>query len=151
MNDQQLSEILRSLPKERADEDFTAKLLTRLEASPPATSSTVTRYRFAVAACLCLILLGGGLVGAWHWQRLDTKRQTLAELDALRSEQRTLERELAELVALTRSEPIVYLGGSEEVDLVIDLANLARRQYPTRPARLASPAGQQTSTNRQRR
>lgn len=157
MNDQQLSEILRSLPKERAGGDFTAELLARLEASPPATSSRWSRHRVVLAACLCLALLGG-IVGAWHWQRVDVqrvdaRRQARAELEELRGEQRALERELAELVALTRSEPVVYLGGSEEVDLVIDLGNLARRrQGMARPALLTSPPIQQTpATYPQRR
>jgi len=153
MNDQELSEILRALPKERVGEDFTARLLARLDASPAVTSSTVSPRRFALAAALCLAVLGGGIVGAWHWQRVEARREALAELEELRGEQRALEHELAELVALTRSDPVVYLGGSEEVDLVIDLGNLARRRQGSAvPARLSSPSVQQTpATYPQRR
>jgi hypothetical protein len=148
MNDQELSEILRSLPKEKAGEDFTARLLTRLDAAPPTSSAWSLqrwpRHRLVLAASLCLILFGG-IFGARHWQRVEARREALAELAELRGEQRALERELAELVALTRSDPVVYLGGSEEVDVVIDLGNLARRQQGSaRPARLSSPSNLQT-------
>ncbi|HSL81251.1 MAG TPA: hypothetical protein VLF66_00660 [Thermoanaerobaculia bacterium] len=129
-----LGEALRALPRHRPGDGFTGRILDRLGETAPAGTvrSIPTGLRLAAAALLLgvgllgVLAAGGVLPGAGPAPAPGEARR--AALDAERAR---LEAELAELRRLTtelreESAPVLYLGGDEEVDLVLDLGRLAR-------------------------
>ena len=123
MNDDRLRQALRSLPRAQARPGFTGQVLRRLEEErsgflPP-------RWAWAAAAAVLVLALAFG----WRdWQHRQQRSATLAQLEALLLEKRQLEAELVALQQLTAdARPVVYLGGNERVDLVLDLARFHSR------------------------
>lgn len=122
MHDDQLREMLRGLPSPAGDEAFTNGVLTRIEGEPGRVRSGARLG--APAALLVGVLLSAGLLAAGlrAWTFTARARGAAPEGDArstlveLRREQQELARRVQDLAAL-RSEPI-YLGGSEQVDVV---------------------------------
>jgi hypothetical protein len=109
-----LRDLLREMPREQARPGFTARVLNRLDA-PERRGALVPRLALSAALALFLAVTAGVLV---HARRdalaADHARQALAEI---RAEHARLQREVQEL-----SPPsVVYLGGTEDVDLVLDL------------------------------
>lgn len=148
-NTDPLGEALRSLPRHRAGEGFTERVLDRLGEPAELRARTRAHTRvnrrlwgglrlaaagllFAVGLVVALaagrVLPGGGPTPA----PAEAARQ--ARRESLEAERARLAAELAELRRLTselaeESAPVLYLGGDEEVDLVLDLGRLARDGY----------------------
>ncbi|MFP5285926.1 MAG: hypothetical protein ACLGI9_09340 [Thermoanaerobaculia bacterium] len=121
---------MRELPRERARNGFTARVLERLDARE--AGRPVLRWRpvatFAAAALAAMAIPAGILMD----RAADRERLRTAEarqiLEEIRAEHGRLERELEEM----SEPPVLYLGGDENVDFVLDL-----RRVPdsgTRPA-----------------
>jgi hypothetical protein len=133
MDDDKLSHALRSLPRTAARPGFTDAVRRRIEADSPSgrrvRGPAHWPVRAALAAVCLLLLVLGGREGYHHHQR----QQTMARLAKLEAERQAL---VAELESLHRqmdmAQPVVYLGGNNELDLVLDLAELQRAGY--RPA-----------------
>jgi len=131
-----LGEALRALPRHRPGAGFTGRVLDRLgEAAPAGTSRNAPgALRLAAAA----LLVGVALLGALAAGRIlpeagPAPAPAEARRAALEAERARLAAELAELRRLTTelredSSPVLYLGGDEEVDLVLDLGRLAREE-----------------------
>jgi hypothetical protein len=117
MEDHRLGDLLRELPREQARPGFTARVLHRLDA--PARRRSIPRLALATALTAVLAVTAGLLVDA----RRDALANARAEraLAEIRAEHARLEREVQEL-----SDPpsVVYLGGNEDVDLVLDLGKV---------------------------
>lgn len=125
--DDKLSRALRSLPRERARPGFTDRVLRRLEepAKRPRLFPAVFRRPLLAAAVLLVFAVGGR--GWWlHFQQ----QQHLARLASIESERRAL---LSELESIQRqvaeARPLVYLGGSNDIDVVVDLEHLRQGKY----------------------
>jgi hypothetical protein len=121
MEDHRLGDLLRELPREQARTGFTARVLNRLDAPERRRSipRLVPRLALAGALAVVLIVTAGVLVDA----RRDVIARARAEraLAEIRSEHARLEREVQELP----DQPfVVYLGGNEDVDLVLDLGKV---------------------------
>ena len=129
MNDNRLSQMLQSLPREKAGADFTARVRRRLETR---TASLFPPARWPVlAAAAAAVVLALGL-GWREWRQDQAQQATVARLEPLLEETQALEEELLTLRRLTAAaRPVVYLGGTEEVDLVLDLARLHQRRVST--------------------
>ena len=126
MNDKRLSEILASLPRETAAANFTARVQARLERQP--TTLFAPGRWSAIAAAAAIIALVSGF-GWQEWRHAREKQAAVARLTQLLDEKHDLEEELRTLRRLTdEARPVVYLGGNEDVDLVLDLARLSQRQ-----------------------
>ncbi len=136
ITDEQLSSALESLPREPAPLGFTASVLRRIDSSParfsPAWWTSIIDRVFgpwiprhagtAVAAAAVLVLTVGFSWREWR------QHQAAEHLQMLLAEKHALEAELASLQRLTEeAHPVVYLGGDEEVDLVLDLARFQRQ------------------------
>jgi hypothetical protein len=116
MEDHRLGDLLRELPRERARPGFTARVLSRLEA--PERRRALPRLALA-GALATLAITAGVLVDA----RRDALRAAQAQqaLQEIRAEHGRLSREVQEL----SRPPVMYLGGNENVDLVLDLGQVS--------------------------
>jgi hypothetical protein len=123
MEDHRLGDLLRELPREQARPGFTARVLHRLDAPLPSRRRSlpwrVPRLALATALAAVLAVTAGVLIGA----RRDALANARAEraLAEIRAEHARLEREVQEL---SDTPSVVYLGGNEDVDLVLDLGKV---------------------------
>ena len=87
-----------------------------------------------LVAAACALLLGVWLVPSKLRERA-VRRENAQRLEMMRNEYRALRFELDELRALTfEGEPVLELGGTEQLDFVIDLRRLGEAQGArTRP------------------
>ena len=115
MEDHRLGDLLRELPRETARPGFTAGVLRRIE-EPGRRFSP----RLALAGALALtVTVAAGVLVETRRGAVETARAEKA-LQEIRAEHGRLEREVQEL-----SQPsVVYLGGNEDVDLVLDLGKV---------------------------
>lgn len=109
-----LKRALRELPRERAREGFTHRVLARLDQEAPAWRRP--RLVFATAA-LMAVMASAGVLQYRADQRQEEARRVLREL---RNEHESLKQEFESLSA----PPVVYVGGNEQVDLVVDLSRV---------------------------
>lgn len=128
MEDHSLGPLLRELPRERAREGFTARVLARLDApSELKPWRHSLRYRLVFAtATLAAVVASAGILQV-HAGRQEALRAAEARrmLRELRSEHDSLKQELQSL----SRPPVVYLGGDEEVDLVVDLSRVQTANF----------------------
>jgi hypothetical protein len=117
MEDHRLGDLLRELPREQARPGFTARVVNRLDA--PEHRRSIPRLALATVLALVLAVTAGILIDA----RRDALASARAEkaLAEIRAEHAQLEREVREL---SDPPPVVYLGGNEDVDLVLDLGKV---------------------------
>ena len=118
MNEEHIRNLLSSLPREEASEDFTERVMSRLdEAKRPAYQQP----RLALAASL--VLIAAAWFGFSQWQSSIEEQQTDARIRTIKSDVQQLQNELRLLRDLA---PVLYLGGNENVDFVLDVRQLAR-------------------------
>ena len=117
MEDDRLGSLLRELPREQAHPGFTARVLERLDAAPRNTPRW--SFRLALAAAVATLAAVAISAGVLTREPRDAGRDRQA-LQELRAEHGRLEQELREISA----PPVVYLGGDENVDLVLDLGKI---------------------------
>jgi hypothetical protein len=117
MEDHRLGDLLRELPREQARPGFTARVVNRLDA--PEHRRAIPRLALATVLATVLAVAAGLLIDARR-EALESARaeQALAEI---RAEHARLEREVREL---SDQPSVVYLGGNEDVDLVLDLGKV---------------------------
>ena len=118
MEDHRLGDLLRELPREQARPGFTARVLNRLDAPQRRRWVPFPRLALATALAAVLAVTAGFLIDA----RQDALESSRAEkaLAEIRAEHARLEREVREL----SQPPVIYLGGNEDVDLVLDLGKV---------------------------
>jgi hypothetical protein len=123
--DPRLTVALKALPRFRASELFTAEVLRRLDEPRP----RIVVWRWAtLGAALLALLVSVPLVRQAREQRdLDAARRKLAEI---RNEHRSLARDVERLQT---ASPVIYLGGTEQIDVVVDLSRLAEGGGKSRP------------------
>ena len=124
--DDKLRSALKSLPRERAGAGFTAGVLGRLEERqrPAAAFRGAGRWPLLAAAAVLLLAV---TLGAREWWHFHQQQQATARLAGMEQERQVLVAELAELRRqVAGAQPVVYLGGSNELDLVVDLAQARR-------------------------
>jgi hypothetical protein len=128
MEDHNLEQMLRELPRERAREGFTPRVLARLDARPEAAGWRRPRLVFAAAA-LVAVIAAAGVFQVFQYQagRAEEIRRAEARrlLHELRSEHDDLRQEFESLSA----PPVVYVGGNEQVDLVVDLSRVQSANF----------------------
>lgn len=132
MNDDPLSRELRRLPRPGASPGFTERVLRRLEGAPAAPRRAAWRRRLAPAAAAAGLAVAVA-AGAWLL-RAQERSEARARAAALRERHHALAREIEDLRALQRdTAPVLYLGGDERVDFVLDLASLVETRSAPEP------------------
>jgi hypothetical protein len=133
----QITDLLRELPAEHARPGFTARVLERLDAPLRTAPRRSFQRALASAAALVAIAISAGLLVDWQVKHREAveARQTLREL---RAEHGRLQQELREISA----PPVVYLGGDEKVDYVLDLGKVHDAEVVTS----ATPAAYHIAT-----
>ncbi|MHB0972437.1 MAG: hypothetical protein ACYC7A_09670 [Thermoanaerobaculia bacterium] len=121
MNDDRLRDVLAALPRDAASEGFTAATLERLRAR----QARRRRFPLVAAASLTLALAGGALAVRQIGEIREAER-----LEQLRAERAAIAAELEELKRLTAEPPVVYLGGNDQVDVVLDVSQPASDAVP---------------------
>ena len=127
MSDERIDRELRALPREKASADFTRRVLDNL---PRTEKRRVPAwgYRLAAAATVIILLVIPMSLKRWSLSVDTGNEAVLAEIEAVRSEKARIEQELRELREQAAEEsPVVYLGGNEDVNLVLDVGALLNR------------------------
>jgi hypothetical protein len=125
MEDQHLGQLLRELPREQARPGFTARVLARLEAPPSPRMTWRWQPRLAAAVAVAVALMSGLVYNS----RLEAERAAKVAraqqiLHELRAEHGRIKKELEALP----DAPVLYLGGDEKTDLVIDMGQVRSAQ-----------------------
>ena len=124
-----LDELLQGLPRVQASDGFTGRVLAGL-AGRPRRATRPGAVGWAVAAALVLVAL---LVGRLQVEQQHAAGERATRAAELRSEHESLQQDLARLRSLAEEErPVMYLGGTDQIDLVLDLTSAER------PVRLAA-------------
>jgi type II secretory pathway component PulM len=125
MKDEDIERLLRALPRQKASAEFTPRLLKTLD-RPPSHLKAWLRARSMLAGAGALLLLGAISSGAWHWYERRERVESARRIETLRNEYEVLEKDLEELRSLAAaSQPVVEVGGTEDVDIFLDLRTLA--------------------------
>jgi hypothetical protein len=115
--------ILRELPREQAREGFTARVLAGVDKRPEPMAWRRPRLVFATATLVAVMASAGVLqYRADQQERHAEARRILQEL---RNEHDSLKQELRSLSA----PPVVYVGGNDQVDLVVDLSRVQSSNF----------------------
>lgn len=130
MDEDKVSRLLRELPRYEASARFTAGVVRRLGERPRRRVGAI-RMVFAAAA---VVTIAAGLFGAHELAeergREKERRQALHRLEALEARKLELEHEIRSLRRLARdAQPVVYLGSTPSVDVVVDVGRLAPARY----------------------
>jgi len=121
MEDHRLGDLLRDLPREQARPGFTARVLESLD-SPKQARRPRRTFRLALAGAAAAAVLTAVSFGVLMERRAESieAAQARQALQEIRAEHGRLEQELEEL----SQPPVVYIGGNEDVDLVLDLGKV---------------------------
>ncbi len=131
MNHEELSELLRTLPRETASSGFTSQVMRRTRVR----RVEAPRWRLVMATALVAILAMVSVAGV----RLVAQRERTARI---RAEQIDLRRELEQLKAISKdAEPVVYVGSSGAYDVVLDVSKQKRITSTNVPVILVSDDG----------
>jgi hypothetical protein len=122
MSDEDIGRLIRELPRATASTGFSQRVLQKLD---DASGRRRARRRHFVLAITAAAVLAG-LVSQDHLRRRLERSRALERVQALRDEYQELQREVEKLRALAReADPVLELGGTERVDFVFDLRELA--------------------------
>ena len=125
MNDDDVGNLLKKLPRHEVSPEFTERVMERLD-----EPALVRRGWVFAGACALLI---GVWLGAVVLEERNERRETAERLEMMRDEYRALEVELKELRSLaSEAQPVLDLGGTERVDFVFDLRGLAQERGKAR-------------------
>lgn len=126
MEDHRLGDLLRELPREQARPGFTARVLERLDSTERAPRRP---FRLALAGATAMAILTTISAGVLMDRRAESIQAAEAQrmLQEIRAEHGRLEQEIHEL----SQPPVVYIGGNEDVDLVLDLGKVSGSEGAT--------------------
>ena len=133
MNDEQLNELLKQLPRHDSSSGFTGRVLARVDE----TRNRTAMFPWAAAAALISTVTVAGLTGHYFIEQ----QQQRQKVEAFRAEKQKIVLELQELKRLAeQSDPVFYLGGNEDAEYVIDLRAVEFDPGQIRPASYSTVA-----------
>lgn len=113
MNDDRLHEVLAAVPRDAASEGFTAATMRRVQDR----QKRRRRLPFVAAASITIALAGGALAVRQLGEVREERR-----IKALRAERQAIAAGLEELKRMTTEPPVVYVGGNDDIDVVLDVS-----------------------------
>jgi hypothetical protein len=128
MDDRELNELLRGLPRQSASAGFSARVIAGLDAADRrarARRRAVPALAFALA---CLIVAAVATIRSFERQAaIEEQQVAIQRLEHLEDEYRDIEEELQELQSLVAAaQPVVGVEGPGERGYVFDLGEMAR-------------------------
>jgi hypothetical protein len=125
VKDERLDELLRTLPREKASDDLTRRILEKLDRENvrPARARRLV-FGFGLAALVLVAALSAFL---WLSERA-RKKEIREQIATLQTEHKLLQARLQEMKRARSERPVIYLGGDDQVDYVLDLRNYLRAQ-----------------------
>jgi hypothetical protein len=118
--------MLRELPRERARDGFTGRVLSGLNARPePPVPAMWRRPRLVFAAAALVAVMASAGVVQYRADQQERHAKARRILQELRNEHDSLKQELRSLSA----PPVVYVGGNDQVDLVVDLSRVQSSSF----------------------
>lgn len=130
MEDHSVGRLLRELPRETARPGFTRRVLARLdEPAGAADRGASWRHRLAMAATTAVVaalVVSAGVVRYEQSREAARTAEARRLLQEIRAEHEQLEQELRAL----SEPPVVYVGGDEGMDLVVDLDKIPAEDGP---------------------
>ncbi len=131
---ERLEGLFRSMPRERASDGFTREVMD-MAASREAGRAPGSRRRqaplFALAAAAAVLALALGIAVSMVLSERSRRSELRQEISALRREHQRLDNEVSRLRDRS-TQQVIYLGGDDTVDYVLDLERLARRRLGDR-------------------
>jgi hypothetical protein len=122
VSEERLRNLLGSLPRERASDGFTERVMQRLdEAGKP----LFLRPRLVWATVTLLVAAG---LGVHQWQATVERQRRDARIRSIKTQIEDVQKDIRLLRDLA---PVLYLGGNENVDFVLDLKRLAGEEEAT--------------------
>ena len=125
----EISNLLSRLPRETPGDSFTNRALAAYDQRQDRgwALTSIARWSWSVAAILLLVL--GFVAGAGLRSKNIEPLSQVTQSTLLKARHRALEEELASIRELSaRTAPVLYLGGEESYDLVLDLSTLIDEQ-----------------------
>lgn len=134
MHDDPMLEELRALPREAPRAGFAERVLARLDETPRRAFPFDSRWPVWAAASVAICAFAIGSI-----RQADSRQDRRRQVAVLKSEGERLAAELAALRASVGAGAdrgggeVIYLGGDEGTDYVIDLSRLARSRNELNP------------------
>jgi hypothetical protein len=124
MKDGKLDKLLSELPREQTCQKFTEQVLFRLE-DQKRHGQYPRRIVLGLAVTLAILALFTA-VFVWSWQ--ESKKDEIREqIVALRAETQELRAALSDIqMRNSQVQPVLYLGGNEKIDYVLDMQKYLR-------------------------
>jgi hypothetical protein len=124
MDDNELRDLLRDLPRESVSADFRARVLARLDG---ADRRNRARRRWAPVPAFAVALLVAAGVAVFYSIELREERIEQARLQSLELEYRAIEQDFQELQRMVAAaQPVVGIEGPGERGYLVDLPGLAK-------------------------
>lgn len=141
IKDQGMGDFLRTLPRTRASDGFTGRVLSRVDervAEAQSRAGAARRRRIALAAAVVVGIAASVWFGYERRVGPFAGGPTAARVEQMRNEYREIQGEVQKLRELADElSPMLELGGNDELGFVFDLRELdERRGSDSQPASL---------------
>jgi len=124
MQDHELRDLLRDLPRESPSPEFRARLLSRLDHAD--RRARLRRRAAPILAFAVVLVLAATTALYWSWQRRE-QRIEQARLDDLELRYQDIAQDFQELQRMVAAaQPVVGIEGPGERGYVVDLPGLAK-------------------------
>jgi cell division protein FtsB len=120
-HDEKLGQLLKSLPRERAQEDFTGRVMERLEMRRPPVFSP---FKIALVSAAAVVVAATMLSTVSHIQQKAEQNHLKQELKSVKAQYRKIARQIEELKNQPPRDPVIYVGGDDRADYVLDVSKL---------------------------
>ena len=128
MDDNDLRNLLRDLPRESVSSDFRGRVLARLDAADQ--RSALAAALAPVLAFAAALFLAASTAAVYTWQQRAQARAASIEqarLETLELEYRNIEEDFEELQRMVaKAQPVVGIEGPGERGYLVDLPELAK-------------------------